>query len=170
MQKPLPFIILFIFVVIALVAGVTLYSPSSLAMLHRSDFSEHTIYAHNDVAIHVAVADTPAERQLGLGGRELMAAGQGMLFVFDESKRWRIWMKDMTFGIDILWLDKRGRVVDIHEYVYPDTYNEDDSTLREVFEPSESARYILEVLVGFSGANGIRVGDVIELGYLNKEK
>lgn len=167
MQKPLPFIVLSVFIIIALVVGAISLSSTELMHLQRGNFSDHIIYAHGDVSIHVAIADTPTERQLGLGGRELMAAGQGMLFIFDESKRWRIWMKNMAFGIDILWLDKKGRVVDIREHVYPEMYNK--NTL-EVFEPREPARYILEVLVGFSGASGIRVGDVIELGYLNREK
>jgi len=164
MQKPLPYIILFIFLALAFIAASSMSSGNSFLSKIKSDFDEHVIYVHDDVAIHVAVADTALEHQQGLGGRELMAAGQGMLFVFDESKRWRIWMKDMNFGIDILWLDEGGKVVDIREYVYPETYDEYDQGRREVFEPRESARYILEVLVGFSGANGIRVGDVIELG------
>ncbi len=167
MQKPLTFIILFIFLILALIAAMNVSFDGSLLKIFKTDFDEHVIYAHGDVAIHVAIADTPLERQQGLGGRELMAAGQGMLFVFDESKRWRIWMKDMNFGIDILWLDKDGRVVDIREYVYPDTYNEDDPLQREVFEPQESARYILEVIAGFSGANGVRVGDIINLGWVH---
>jgi len=161
MQKPLPYIVLFVFLTIAFIVASSMSSGDSFISRIKGDFDEYTIYAHNDVAIHIAIADTPIERQQGLGGRELMAAGQGMLFVFDESKKWRIWMKGMNFGIDIIWLDKRGRVVDIREYVYPYTYNESDPLDREVFEPKESARYILEVLVGFSGANSIRVGDMI---------
>jgi len=166
MQKPLSYILLFLFLAIAFVIASSMSSGDSFMSKLKSDFDEHVVYAHNDVAIHIAIADTALERGQGLGGRELMAAGQGMLFVFGESKRWRIWMKDMNFGIDILWLDESGRVVDIREYVYPDTYSEYDPLQREVFEPQESARYILEVIAGFSGANGIRVGDVINLGWV----
>ena len=86
-----------------------------------------------------------------------MGANEGMLFVFSTSERWRIWMRDMLFGIDILWLGEDGTVLDMYEYVYPESYP-------FVFEPGEPARYILEVNAGFAGANGIRVGDTLEMG------
>jgi len=168
MQKPLTFIILFFIVIFTLVAGSTFYSSESLdGLLNKNDFSEHIIYAHGDVPIHVAVADTPAETQLGLSGREAMAAGEGMLFVFNESKRWRIWMKDMNFGLDIIWIDEKGRIVDIRDHVYPESY---EKLIPDVFEPSDKARYVLEVLVGFAEANGIRVGGIIDLGQIPRGK
>ncbi len=165
MQKPLTFILLlFVIVIVVAFAGVFFGGQSFDSLLYKNYFNEHTIYVHDDVPINVAIADTPAERQRGLGGKDMMAPGQGMLFVFDESKKWRIWMKDMNFGIDILWLDKNGKIVDMRTYVYPDTYNADNTALSEVFEPQEPAWYVLEVIAGFSDANGIRIGDVIKLG------
>jgi len=169
MQKPLTIILLLFIIVFS--AGVLVsivYFPDMWnGVLNKNDFSEHTIYANDNVPIHVIVADTSFERQLGLGNRDMLAVGQGMLFVFDENKKWRIWMKDMHFGLDIIWLDENGRIVDIRDHVYPESY---EKTIPDVFEPKEKARYVLEVLVGFSDANGIRVGGVIKLGSLSARR
>ncbi len=128
-----------------------------LFTFNDSIFGKQVVYAHGgDLPIYVDVADTDTERRLGLGKRKVMAASQGMLFKFDRDDRWGVWMKDMNFGIDILWLDKDGKVVDIKEFVYPDTFPNS-------FRPSKDARYILEVLTGFTSANGITVGHKLDL-------
>lgn len=106
--------------------------------------------------VMVDVADTPALRQLGLSGRPSLSDGEGMLFVFEEDGRWAIWMKDMLFSIDILWLDAQGRVVSIAEDVSPETYPQS-------FTPSEPARYVLEIPAGSVARYGIAEGGQIML-------
>ena len=130
-------------------------------MHHKSDFSEHTLYVDGVIPIHVMLADTPQEQQKGLGGRDAIDAGEGMLFVFDTDEKWRIWMKDMRFGIDIIWLDAQGRIVDIRDHVYPESY---EKAIPDIFEPKEKARYVLEVIAGYTQATGIHIGDIIKLG------
>jgi uncharacterized membrane protein (UPF0127 family) len=151
------FPILFILTLIYSAYYFTIGEP--LFTLNNDVFGKHVIYAYDDTPIYVDLADTDEERVIGLGKREVMAASQGMLFKFNQDRKWRVWMKDMNFGIDILWLDKDGRVVDIKEFVYPDTYPES-------FEPVEDARYILEVITGFVSSNGITIGHKLDLnGY-----
>ena len=84
-------------------------------------------------------------RQRGLSGRLALAAGQGMLFVFPASARHRIWMKDMHFPIDILWIDKSGTVVHVQAEATPDSYP-------AIFAPPVAAQYVLEIPAG----SGIR--------------
>jgi uncharacterized membrane protein (UPF0127 family) len=67
----------------------------------------------------------------------------GLLFVFDEPGLHGIWMKDMRFPIDILWLDDAFQVVDVRKNVAPDSYP-------TVFKPTKPARYVLEVTAGFA--------------------
>lgn len=65
-------------------------------------------------------------------------------------------MKDMKFPVDVIWLDKNYRVVDIVKDARPDSFP-------KVFEPSASAKYILEVNSGFAKRNGIEAGDDLSL-------
>ncbi|MCR4280999.1 MAG: DUF192 domain-containing protein [Candidatus Kaiserbacteria bacterium] len=106
--------------------------------------------------IRVSVANTPDARARGLGGVNMLASGEGMLFVFDTDSRYQFWMKDMLFSIDILWLSSYGRVVDMRENASPMTYP-------EVFTPNVPARYVLELPAGFARDNNVNVGDIVGL-------
>jgi uncharacterized membrane protein (UPF0127 family) len=99
----------------------------------------------------VDVADTEALREKGLSGRTSLAAGKGMLFVFNEDDQWGIWMKDMKFSIDILWLAADGTVVTVVPGAAPDSYP-------QAFYPTKPARYVVEVPAGYAGEHGIAEG------------
>ncbi|HVM73583.1 MAG TPA: DUF192 domain-containing protein [Candidatus Paceibacterota bacterium] len=107
-------------------------------------------------SIHVALADTPALQELGLGNRDSLPGGEGMLFVFNADKPYAFWMKDMRFSIDILWLSQNGTIVFIAPNVSPATYPED-------FVPTSPARYVLELPAGYAQAHGFKVGDTASL-------
>lgn len=101
-----------------------------------------------------SVADSDAERSLGLSNTKEIPAGVAKVFIFDTSAKWSFWMKDMNYSIDIFWLDVNGHVVDIVEEVKPDTYP--DTT----FAPPVPAKYVIETKAGFAKENNIRVGEV----------
>lgn len=104
------------------------------------------------VPIRVEVADSDQERINGLSNRDRIPEDQGMLFVFEESGRYPIWMRNMKFPLDIYWLDGRGVIVDIWENANPDSYP-------QIFEPRDEAYYVLEVVAGFSEIYNIEIGD-----------
>ncbi len=108
-----------------------------------------------DIDITIEIADTPDERAKGLSGRESLDKSTGLLFIHDKPGIYGIWMKDMKFPIDVIWLDGNYRVVDIASDVQSDSFP-------EVFEPRAPALYILEVNAGFTEKNGIRIGGMIE--------
>lgn len=84
------------------------------------------------------VARDDAERKKGLSGRLNLASDQGMLFVFERRGYWGIWMKDMRFPIDILWLDETYCIIDSKINLTPETFP-------EVFRPKTPAKYIIEL-------------------------
>lgn len=86
----------------------------------------------------VTVADTPEERQRGLSGTRALADQTGLLFIFDEPGRYGMWMKDMNYAIDIIWIDDRLRIVHTEENVTPESYP-------KVFGSPQIARFVLEV-------------------------
>ncbi len=79
-----------------------------------------------------------------------------MLFVFPRDGYHGIWMKDMHFAIDILWLDKNGMITDAVRDVAPDTYP-------RVFVPTRPVRYVLEIPRGFISQNNVRAGDAVRI-------
>lgn len=99
-------------------------------------------------------AKSAQEQERGLSGRTSLAPLSGMLFLFDAPGLYGVWMKDMHFPLDILWLDGKKRVVAIEENALPSSYP-------HIFRPSVPARFILEVNAGFVAKNHIVVGDVL---------
>jgi uncharacterized membrane protein (UPF0127 family) len=105
-----------------------------------------------ETAIKVQIADSKKERQKGLSDRAYLQYNSGLLFIFDENDFHGIWMKDMNFAIDIIWLDAALQVIDYKKNVSPNTYP-------EVFKPKKKALYVLEVQAGFISSNYIKIGD-----------
>ncbi len=105
--------------------------------------------------INVSIADTPALREKGLSKREILRDDEGMIFVFDTLDRHKIWMKDMYFPIDIIWLDENFKVIDIDKGAsissYPNT-----------FQPQSNAGFVIEVNSGFTSRNNVQIGDIVQ--------
>lgn len=107
--------------------------------------------------IKVEVADSAPKRNKGLSGREKLEKNEGMLFVFNKPDRYGIWMKDMEFPIDIIWIND-DKIVDITSNVL----HEDQKT---IYYPDSEVNFILEVNDSFVEENEIEIGDMV-LTYL----
>ena len=105
--------------------------------------------------IPVEVASTSAAIQKGLSGRPSLDPDRGMLFVFTVPDRYRFWMPDMHFPIDIIWIDTEGTVVGVSENTSADFDPENPL----YYVPPIPAQYVLEVNAGFAASRGIGVGD-----------
>ncbi len=117
----------------------------------RADYEPLTPMMVGDVPVFASIADTDSERALGLSGTTMLPEDVVKFFVFPYDQRWSFWMKDMTYPIDILWLDSTGTVVHRELAVSPDTYP-------HAFSPSVDARYVVETVSGFASKHGIEVG------------
>lgn len=106
--------------------------------------------------IPVYVADNEAKRTKGLGGLVSIPADYGMFFIFDRSDYQNIWMKDMLFPIDIIWVDENNKIVHIEKNISPATYP-------KIFTASVKARFVLELNAGMSSVYDLKVGDLIFL-------
>jgi len=98
------------------------------------------------------VAKTDAERSKGLSGTGELRSDQAMLLVFDHDDKGSIWMKDMNYAIDIVWLDKDKKVVYIVKNAPPESYP------YEKFVPKQDARYVLELPAGTVNKKAINIG------------
>lgn len=108
----------------------------------------------------VKVADTDPERVQGLSKTPSLAPNEGMLFIFDQPNYWPIWMKDMNYPIDIVWLDANKKVVTVNHGISPSTYP-------DVFMSVEPAMYALEIPAGEADNNGISYGQTADFNLGN---
>jgi len=136
---------------VKLIIAVAVLLIIASAVLLLFSFRNHTTVQIGSQLVSVSIADTDAERAQGLSGTSSLADDQGMLFIFTQSEKWPIWMKDMNYSIDVVWLDQNRMVVDVDANVSPETYPQD-------FVPRASARYVLELPAGYAARHGIGIG------------
>ena len=123
------------------------------ALAQEFSYAHATVIAPNGVSIPVEVSDTPEKRSLGLGKRDKLEKGWGMLFVFEKRIPHSCWMKNMRFPIDIIWLDNQ-RIVELAENVPPPQEGESP----KVMEPRLPSNFVLEIESGRARALGLKVG------------
>lgn len=111
--------------------------------------------------IKLEVVTTQEDKHKGLQGRQSLAEGQGMLFVFDDDDLLSFWMKDMHIAIDMVWIDSGGRIVTIRPSCKPCTADP-----CEIYKPAQEARYVLELPDGFCRRHQFHEGDIVEFSGL----
>ena len=101
--------------------------------------------------VAVEVADTGAQRQLGLMYRKHLDGNAGMIFVFPDAARRNFWMHNTPISLDMLFADAAGRVTGI-------VANAEPFSDKAVGVQGDS-EYVLEVNGGFCARHGIKAGD-----------
>lgn len=106
--------------------------------------------------VTAAIADTSDLRYLGLSETESLPEDRGMLFVFNSNNSRTFVMREMDFGIDIIYIDSEGVITSIHHANAPEP-NEDGSKQRF----SGEGQYVLEVNKSWTTERDIEEGDIL---------
>jgi uncharacterized membrane protein (UPF0127 family) len=119
----------------------------------------------NDQVVFVQVADSDAERALGLSFTQELKNDAGMLFVFDVIGVKNFWMRDMNYDLDIIWIDENKKVVGFFEDVKKESYNKLHPEYSRIYKSPETTKYVLELNAGSIKNLKIKVGDSIDFHY-----
>jgi uncharacterized protein len=114
-----------------------------------------------DTPLDVDLAITPGEQTLGLGYRNGLEPGTGMLFVDEQAQPRTFWMKGMRFCLDIIWIVD-GEIVGAAENVCPDPAGTEDID-RARYDSGEPVTHVLEVPAGWMAENGYGPGTPVDL-------
>jgi uncharacterized membrane protein (UPF0127 family) len=106
------------------------------------------------------LSDTLEKRIQGLSGRDSLPDNTVMLFDFGKEDNCGIWMKDMKFSIDAVWLNSEFKVLDFKESISPDTFP-------QIFSSIFPCRYLIEAREGFVKENKIERGDKVSIDFVN---
>lgn len=99
----------------------------------------------------VEVMRTDEQRARGLMHRRFMPEDRGMLFDFKREEPVSMWMKNTYLSLDMVFIDKTGRVVNVAENTEP---------LSERIIPSAApVLAVLEVNAGTARRIGLKAGD-----------
>ena len=115
-----------------------------------------TFFSDNGIesaSIRVQVAQTEAERNLGLMDVRQLAQDHGMIFLFDEQVPLSFWMANTPLPLDMIFVDESWRIVRIHADTQPFSH--------QSYASDFPARYVVEVHAGFCRRHDIREGQTI---------
>jgi hypothetical protein len=138
---------------IILIVGVVLILVGLIASFAVTHFKPTTQVRIGSGIYSLWLADTDTARFQGLSNIEKIHLNGGLLMAFDSDRAHGIWMKDMNFPLDLIWLDSNKKVVYIVKNAPP------ESPARTVYTPKEPALYVLELPAGSVQKAGIKTGD-----------
>jgi uncharacterized membrane protein (UPF0127 family) len=104
-----------------------------------------------DGVFKASLALDDQSRQQGLSGTDSIANNEALVMAFPADDRYGIWMKDMNYPIDIVWLDSNKRVIDLVKNVSP------DESTTVVHKPKSPARYVVELKAGTVNNKAIHI-------------
>jgi hypothetical protein len=108
-----------------------------------------------DLQMLVEVCSSKQDIAKGLMYRMIpLRNNEGMLFLMPESKCHRFWMKNTFISLDMLFIDKDKKIVDIYENAKP-------LSIKNIVSKAP-CKYILEVTAGFCNRNKVYPGLAID--------
>lgn len=144
----------FVRIVMQVATLVLLVMPLAAGAQEPIAFESDTLVIETREGTHefaIELAETPQQKVRGLMFREALAADAGMLFVYSRPQIISMWMRNTYIPLDMLFIDRDGRIAHIAEHAVPRS----DRTI------SSHARVtgVLELNGGTARRLGIAVGD-----------
>ena len=109
--------------------------------------------------IHAEVVATPQKQAQGLMFRPELEPDRGMLFLFTEMSPRPFWMYQTVIPLDMIWLDRERRIVEIAADVPPCPSKEPEACPN--YGGNAPSMYVLELAAGQAAARGLKVGGQI---------
>lgn len=106
----------------------------------------------------VEISDTSEKQALGLMFRDSMEADKGMLFIFPNEAPRSFWMKNTRIPLDIMYFDKKLKMVSISADTPPCKITRCPS-----YPSKGPAMYVLELNAGAAKKLGVGEGDILTL-------
>lgn len=123
-------------------------------VVYRRQQTSCTIKLSQTGCVALETAVTREQQAKGLGGREAIAADQGMLFIYKQPQKTCFWMKDTKFNLDIVWLNDKKEITKIEPNLTPETYPQS-------FCSANSTKYVIELRAGIAHDNNLMVGQTL---------
>lgn len=140
-------------VMAAALSGCGGEKPITLDEFHTQD-----VRLPGGQTVKVEVMLDPKDQLRGMMFRDSLAPDRGMLFVHRVPGTYTYWMYQVKIPLDIIWMDKEKRVVEISANTPP---CKTAASACPHFGGHQVAQYVLELGGGMSAKYGIKQGDTL---------
>lgn len=117
----------------------------------------HTVFIQTqqeEYPFSVEIADTPLKAEKGLMYRLSLPEKSGMIFLDKKEKVWYMWMKNTYIPLDMVFFDKKGKIVKIAQAIPLDL---------SIISSGIPVKGVLELNAGTCEKYHIRLGDTLKL-------
>jgi uncharacterized membrane protein (UPF0127 family) len=122
------------------------------------DFQARTVTFPNGSQVRAESMISPADLQRGMMFRQSIAPDRGMLFFHSQSGKIKYWMFQCLIPLDIVWMDRDRRIVEISANTPPCTTAAGQCP---TYGGNYDSLYVLELGGGMAAKYGLKVGDTL---------
>lgn len=138
-------------------------AQTGLLPVTAGDFDERELRVTDCTGVEkgrltVGVAETFGQRYVGLSRTASIGSHEGLLFPYDEEASHRIEMRNMNFGLDIVYVGADGAITAIKTLDAPDSTLEYYLLYDSTFD---TGKYVIEVRSGWSVEHDVSTGDCV---------
>lgn len=124
------------------------------------DFRSRPVTLPDGTTVRAEVMMQDQDMQRGMMFRESLPEGNGMLFIHSAPGKYTYWMYQVKIPLDIIWMDARGRVVEISENT-PPCKGAASQCVKLNYGGNKEAMVVLELPAGYGRKHGVAVGEII---------
>ncbi|MFO0388521.1 MAG: DUF192 domain-containing protein [Alphaproteobacteria bacterium] len=128
------------------------YTPSATADIADNSSVIEIVSGKESHFFTIETPKTPEEQALGLMYRTSLAEDRGMLFMFKNQPIAMMWMKNTYISLDMLFLDKSGKILYIAHSTTPES--------TDIITAGKPTAAVLELAGGICKKLGISEGDI----------
>jgi uncharacterized protein len=115
----------------------------------------------SSAAAAVLTLSNKTDMARGMMFRDTFPEGRGMLFIHPTPDRYPYWMYQVKMPLDIIWMDKQKRIVEIVENAPPCTGKASECQNTGTYGGTEVAMYVLELPGGYARKHGVVKGEFL---------
>jgi hypothetical protein len=123
------------------------------------DFYTRPVRLPNGKIIRSEIMLHPTDMARGMMFRDSLAPGHGMLFLHGEAGKYSYWMHNVRIPLDIIWMDKDRRIVEMSLHTPP--CNRPSAKECPTYGGTVVAQVVLELPGGEAQKQGLKLGDVL---------
>ena len=146
----------------AIIGVVGMLSMPKDVKLEQAEFPMGVIKI-DDITLKVQISDTKPLQTRGLMFQEKLPYDQGMIFVFEDEGVRSMWMLNMQFALDVIWIGADGKVIHIERNAEPCKSALETMACTFTNGNEKEAKYVLEVTSGFVDKFNITENSKLEI-------
>lgn len=149
---------LVLMVLLFVLSAQTGFLPLSAEEYEKTELAFGSCDGEKEAQLNVRIADTSSQKYVGLSRTSSLPEDEGLLFPYENDSSKQIEMRNMNFGLDIIYVSSNGTINSIESLDKPSSPVEYYLLYESV---TGDGQYVIEANKGWSDRMGVTEGDCV---------